>query len=126
MVAYNAGFERRVLANAAARRPEFQNWVDNLLERFVDLLEPFRHFLVYHPEQHGTASLKAVLPALTGQSYDRLQIQDGEMAGWAFRRLLETTDGAEKNDIRAELEKYCGLDTWGMVLILRELRRYAG
>ena len=55
--------------------------------------------------------------------YGNLEIQDGEMAGWAFRRLRESKDEAEIEGIREELEKYCGLDTRGMVLVLRGLRR---
>jgi|SRR5438876_4961606 len=40
-------------------------------------LLPFRRFHYYHPKQNGSASMKSVLPALTGKGYDQLAIQDG-------------------------------------------------
>ena len=46
----------------------------------VDLLLPFRGFRYYHPQQHGSASMKAVLPALTGSGYEDLAIQEGGTA----------------------------------------------
>ena len=42
---------------------------------------------------------------------------------WAFRRMRESKDEEEIEGIQGELEKYCGLDTRGMVLVLRMLRR---
>ena len=47
------------------------------------------------------------------------------MAGWMFRRLMESKDEEEIEGIKGELKKYCGLDTLGMVLIIRQLRRLA-
>lgn len=125
IVAYNAAFEKNVLKMAVKMQPEYGEWLDGVLERFVDLLVPFRNFCLYHPGQHGSASLKSVLPSWTGESYGNLEIQDGEMAGWAFRRLRESKDEAEIEGIQGELEKYCGLDTLWMVLVLRKLRRLA-
>ena len=122
IIAYNAAFEKNVLKMAVKIRPEFKDWLDGVLERFVDLLVPFRNFAVYHPGQHGSASLKAVLPSWTGAGYGNLEIQDGEMAGWAFRRMRQGKDAGEIEGIKGELEKYCGLDTFGMVLLLGKLR----
>lgn len=122
IVAYNASFERNVLKWAVKMRPEYGEWLDVVLERFVDLLLPFRNFVVYHPGQHGSCSLKSVLPALTGQKYDHLQVQNGEMAGWTFRKMLESEDEAEIEGLRGDLERYCRLDTFGMVLILKKLK----
>ena len=77
--------------------------------------------MIYHPGQHGSASLKAVLPNMTGESYANLEIQGGEMAGWMFRRLMESKDEEEQEGIKRDLKRYCGLDTLGMVLIVRRL-----
>jgi hypothetical protein len=41
----------------------------------------------YHPDQNGSASLKAVLPVLTGKSYEELEIADGQVAGLRFRKM---------------------------------------
>jgi hypothetical protein len=92
----------------------------------VDLLEPFRSFSYYHPDQEGSASMKEVLPALTGKSYEGMAIADG---GAASREYLRVTFGnvatGEKEHVRAQLEEYCGLDTSGMVAIVDALRKLA-
>ena len=89
-------------------------------------LLPFRGFRYYHPQQNGSASMKAVLLALTGQGYDKLAIQEG---GAASREFLRVTYGqvpdAERRRVRQDLEAYCGLDTLGMVDIVDQLKRLA-
>jgi hypothetical protein len=67
--------------------PEFTSWLRGVEKRIVDLLQPFRGFRYYHPAQKGSASMKAVLPALTGQGYDDLAIQEGNTASLEFLRV---------------------------------------
>lgn len=69
-----------------------------------------------------SASMKDVLPVLTGQSYSDLEIQEGTMASREFLRVTfgEVPKG-EKARVRKQLEEYCGLDTLGMVKILKVL-----
>ena len=122
VVTYNASFESGRLKEGCELLPEFKPWLRKVTPRIVDLLLPFRGFRYYHPQQHGSASMKAVLPALTGKGYENLAIQEG---GAASREFLRVTHGqvtaAERRRVRQHLEEYCGLDTKGMVLILREL-----
>lgn len=123
VVAYNAGFELRVLRECCEQMTEYRPWLDGVERRMVDLLVPFRAFHFYHTDQRGSASMKAVLPALTGNGYDHLAIKDG---GGASREFLRITcgncDPVERQRTRANLESYCALDTWGMVEIVRSLR----
>jgi len=126
IVAYSAAFETRVLKDLAEALPEYKDWVDGLQGRIVDLLKPFSSFHYYHPGQKGSASLKNVLPVLTGISYDGLSINDGRMAAAAF---MDATYGdateAERKKIRQDLEEYCGQDTGGMVEIINKLAAMA-
>jgi Domain of unknown function(DUF2779) len=123
IVAYNAAFEKGVLSECAERLPQFRAWVENLRPRFVDLLQPFRAFRYYHPEQCGSASMKSVLPALTNTGYEHLAIQDGDTASREFLRLmLEDVSPEERRQVRNQLEAYCGLDTHGMYRIVQALR----
>jgi hypothetical protein len=87
VVVYNAKFEKGVLDALADAFPEHADWVEKVKHRIVDLLEPFQSFDYYHPEQHGSASIKAVLPALTGRSYDDLDIQEGGQASLEYLRV---------------------------------------
>jgi len=65
ILVYYAAFEKSRLKELAGSFPEYQEWVDNINERIVDLNVPFRDFSYYHPQQLGSASLKQVLPVLT-------------------------------------------------------------
>ena len=106
--------------------PEFEPWASASKRRIVDLLLPFRRFHYYHPQQNGSASMKAVLPALTGHGYDQLAIQDGGMASQEFLRVhFGAVDDEERERVRRELDEYCGQDTMGMAWIVDALRRLA-
>jgi hypothetical protein len=123
IVCYNAAFERGVLNRAVEAYPEYQKWWMAAQTRLVDLLGPFRAFAFYHPEQSGSASLKAVLPALTGEGYDSLDIADGETASREYLRVtFGEADEEERARVRGQLEDYCGLDTLGMIRIVEALK----
>ena len=64
--------------------PGFKPWVENLKRRMLDLLTPFKSCHYYHPQQLGSASIKAVMPAITGQGYDGLEIAEGATASLGF------------------------------------------
>ena len=121
IIAYNALFEQMVLKQAVDLYPKQEKWLNNILKRFEDLLQPFRNFHIYNPAQKGSCSLKAVLPALTGQDYSQLQIQDGEQASRAFMGILNG-EVDDKQAILANLEIYCGQDTMAMIEILRKMK----
>jgi len=125
IVAYNANFEKDALKSAVANFPEYQNWYEGIEPRFVDLLEPFRNFYYYHPEQKKGVSLKSVLPAITGISYDNLEIAEGTTASNEYFRITFDANvaEAERQRVRAALEKYCALDTEAMIEIIKVLQR---
>lgn len=104
--------------------PEFRSWFRQVEPKVVDLLLPFRGFRYYHPAQHGSASMKAVLPALTGRGYEHLAIQKSGTASLEFMRVTHGDVAAEERQrVGHELEKYCGLDTEGMIWIADALRQ---
>lgn len=112
-----------ILHQAVNASPVLTDWLAGILGRFADLLEPFRSFSYYHPDQHGSASIKSVLPALTGKTYEGLGISNGTAASTAFARVMFTEAGRkDRAKVISQLEDYCGLDTWGMVEIVRKLR----
>jgi hypothetical protein len=121
VIAYNAGFEMRILKQCAEVLPEYESWVESIEERIIDLLQPFRAFAYYHPKQDGSCSLKQVLPVLTGKSYDDMEIGDGGTASAEYCRVTFTEDNQDKAKVRKLLEEYCGLDTMGMVDIVEQL-----
>jgi hypothetical protein len=124
ILVFNAPFEKSRMKECAEIFPEYQPWVAAVNQRIIDLLLPFRGFNFYHPDQCGSASMKLVLPALTGKDYKNLEIQEGGAASREFLRITFTdVSAAERKRVRRALEKYCGQDTEGMVWILDALKR---
>ncbi len=129
VVAYNAPFEKRILRDLGSALPDLAPALEDLAARTEDLLKIVRDH-VYHPAFAGSFSLKAVLPALVPTlGYDDLAIQDGDTAAAALETLLLEPDAftdAERRTLRADLEAYCGLDTWALVQLTEQLRTLAG
>jgi len=124
IIVYNQGFEEGILKVLGKAFPEYDGWVNQVCNRLVDLLEPFRKFHYYHPSQKGSASLKSVLPAVTGRGYEGLEIAEGQSASIAFQAVTYSDVPEEtRNKVRADLERYCSLDTEGMIWIVDRLRQ---
>ena len=123
IVAYNAGFEKGVLAKLAEAFPEDKSFLNDLIGRFVDLLDVFRNAWYYMPEMGASASIKSVLPAIAPEfSYSDLEISNGGDASATFQGII---DGEIEMtpEIKTNLLKYCERDTEGMVVIWKELLR---
>jgi hypothetical protein len=123
IVAYNKGFEEGCLRDMAAAFSEYSDWIDQVCKRLIDLLGPFSNFHYYHPAQKGSASLKAVLPAITGKGYDDLDISDGQVASVAFlAAIYGEMPEEDRANVISNLQEYCGRDTEGMIWIVERLR----
>ncbi len=123
IIGYNIGFEVTCLKGCAAVFSEYQSWFESLQSRFVDLYDVFDDLSYYHPSQNGSASLKAVMPALTGTSYDELEIGAGDFAQREFARItFGNVPPEERLKVRAALQAYCCQDTRGLIDILEALR----
>lgn len=114
MIAYNAVFECSILSKLSE---EFKDLADYLLaikNNLYDLIKPFRSDHYYVNEMKGSFSIKSVLPALFPEddelNYKRLEIQNGNAAMDAFRRLSELPE-EERVKARESLLEYCKLDT---------------
>lgn len=122
LIAYNAGFEKRVIRELAQMYPDLSDALLEMNERFVDLL-PVTRAGYYHPSQKGSWSIKAVLPALVPElNYADLDgVQDGGDAQIAWYNAASETD-EKRALIAGQLLEYCKLDTWAMVKIVDALQ----
>lgn len=122
---YNATFEKSRLTELAERFPRMKRQLFSIAERVVDL-HPIARAHFYHPDQEGSWSIKAVLPAACPDlSYDALEgVRDGGMAQEAFLEALspETTH-ARRAELEGQLAAYCALDTHALV---RLWKRFSG
>ena len=130
VVVYNQVFEQTVLKHLVTEHQEYARWAHSTINRMVDLLVPFRGFAYYHPSQKGSASLKYVLPALTGVTYENFEIANGSQASLTYLFITHGSYEGEKastkeiKETRANLEKYCGQDTEGMIKVLEKLEGF--
>jgi CRISPR/Cas system-associated exonuclease Cas4 (RecB family) len=128
IIVYFKSFEKGRLEELGNLFPKYKPWIKSIFERIIDLITPFSNFWYYNSKQEGSASLKEVLPALTGKSYEGMNIAEGQMASLSYLYITHGSfDGKkasadEVKKIRKDLEAYCGLDTKGMIWILDALR----
>lgn len=94
---YNAAFESSRIRELAGRFPDHAPALLAIIDRIVDLL-PIARNRYYHPSQHGSWSIKALLPALCPDlSYGKLAgVQDGGMAVEAFKEAINPTTTSER------------------------------
>jgi hypothetical protein len=120
MIAYHAGFEKRILRDLAKLYPETQLLFNSICNQTYDLLPICRNNF-YNRDMHGLWSIKHVLPAIAPDlNYQALEIANGQMAQTAFVKMCaEGLSDDEIIKLRADLLKYCKLDTLAMVKIVR-------
>jgi hypothetical protein len=119
IIVFNQSFEKTRLKELAILYPEHRSTVDRIIDRLGDLLEPFSRFNYYNPVQQGSCSIKKVLPAVTGKSYEQMNIANGGDASTLYFKatFYDEFTKEEKQKIYSDLLEYCKLDTEGMVWI---------
>ena len=126
-LAYNMSFERRVIWGLSEQYPDLAEHLLNIRENIHDLMVPFQKQHYYTEAMQGSYSIKYVLPALCPGDpeldYHNLdQVHNGSEASAAFADMANHTP-KEIAELRANLLKYCGLDTYAMVKVLGVLKK---
>ncbi len=125
IVVYNQTFEKMILRQLGEAYPEEKEWVESVLDRIIDLADPFSRFYYYNSKQDGRYSLKKVLPAIVGQSYEGMEISDGIKASLEYLYIThEKADPEVVKKVRKDLLEYCKLDTLAEVWILDKLYQF--
>jgi hypothetical protein len=126
IVVYNQSFEATRIRELAEMLPDRAESLLGLKERFFDLLPPIRNHY-YHPDLHGSFSIKAVLPTVVPElRYDGLEgVQDGADAQAAYLEAIHpATTETHREQIRGQLSRYCGLDTEAMLRLATALQSH--
>jgi hypothetical protein len=120
-----SGFEKTRIRDLQEVVPELRAELIELEGKLIDLLPVLREH-VYHPEFHGSFSIKRVLTPLVPElTYSDLVIVDGLVASVEIARLLFVAGKIPPEEVprvRSDLLEYCKRDTWAMVRLLDKLR----
>jgi predicted RecB family nuclease len=121
-----SGYEQTTLRGLASLFPDLKSQIDDLIARFVDLLNLLKENY-YHPAFRGSFSIKRVLPVMVpGYDYSDLAIGEGETASAAFVDIVEGRVGDDElDDVLYDLLEYCKRDTEAMVRIWQRLESIA-
>lgn len=127
--AYNMSFEKTVIRHLAESFPDLAGHLMNIHENMHDLMIPFQKQYYYSAAMQGSYSIKYVLPALwpgdPELDYHNLDgVHNGAEASASFADMANHTP-EEVEEMRKNLLKYCGLDTYAMVKVLRKLKDVA-
>jgi len=123
VIAYNLNFEKRIIEALADMFPGYRTCLLGINENMRDLMVPFSKGFLYTKEMNGSASLKAVLPALVPElGYDGLAISGGQEASAAYASLSAAENPDEIKRVKKALLEYCRLDTLAMVKLVEKLR----
>jgi hypothetical protein len=122
-----SNFEKAVINSLGRLYPDLLEKLSSLIERMIDI-EAIIRKNYYHPDFHGSTSLKVTLPVLVPElSYDELKIADGDSAMAAFAYLaLGKYEDREAEIMKGNLLDYCKQDTLAMVKLHQRLDEYGG
>ena len=125
-LAYNMSFEQSRLKELAELYPDLSDHLLDIRANMKDIMVPFRDGDYYSEAMKGSYSIKFVLPALYPDDpeldYHNLdEVHNGGEASAAFLTMAKKSP-EEIASLRANLLKYCGLDTYAMVKVLAKLR----
>ena len=125
VLAYNMSFEKGRIKALASLYPDLHDHLMKIYSNMKDLMIPFQQRCWYNRAMQGSYSIKYVLPALYPDDpeldYHNLEgVHNGAEASDAFRNM-RTMDPETLKEYRAHLLKYCELDTYAMVKILKKL-----
>ena len=125
VLAYNMKFEKMVIKNLANLFPDMSDQLMNIYDNMKDLMIPFYNRYYYSKNMHGSFSIKYVLPSLfpddPSLDYHNLdEVHNGKEAMSSYANMGKLSPD-EQESLRANMLKYCGLDTFAMVKIWEKL-----
>jgi len=119
-----SSFEKTQLKSLKRRYPELRYKINAIINRLVDLLQLVSNYY-YHPDMHGSWSIKKVLPTIgSNSSYQALEVSDGSMAMSAYLEITKpNTDSLRRTKLTKDLLEYCKLDSQAMIDIVHYFKR---
>jgi len=116
ILVYNQSFELGRISELACDLPHLASELLAIADRVVDLY-PITRDAYYHPDMHGSWSIKNVLPTIAPDlDYQDMEVGDGAAAADTWLEILHPDTSKERRQfLRKSLADYCALDTLAMV-----------
>lgn len=126
VVVFNKTFEQTRIKELAALYPDLSEQLNTINSNIQDLMVPFQKKDYYCRAMQGSYSIKYVLPALFPDDpeldYHNLEgVQNGGQASSAFINMAKMSP-EDIETTRAQLLKYCCLDTYALVKVFYKLK----
>ena len=117
IIAYNAkGAELIRLMELKNYYQEYQEELNALKDRFIDLAEIFEDGVVYDSRMRGNFSLKRLVTIVSDFSYENLDIANGMEAVYSWRDIDKGLP-IDEDAVTDRLKEYCLLDAYGLYLV---------
>ena len=117
-------YEATHIGKLMDRFPDLRTALGTIRDRIVDLL-PIVRTNYYHPDFHGSFSLKSVYPVLGKGDYTDLSISEGSLAAVKYVQAIDSPDEKLRSTIFSELVEYCKRDTLATVEVKETLDKLA-
>lgn len=141
IIAYHASFEKKVLSRLAEIFPKYANILHQFIGRAFDLKDILKNnkqliqslhlseetFNFYDVRQHGSFSIKKILPIFSDLNYKNMNISNGNdaLVGYAKLQGLRKENPKKHKELIEDMLEYCKQDTWAMHVIKISLEKLA-
>lgn len=124
IVVWNKTYEATINKGLASLYPEYREFALSLNDRLYDLMLVFSKQLYQHPDFHGSASIKSVLPVLVPtMTYVDMPVGHGGQAVHAWNQMTaDDISDVDRAKLRRDMLAYCEQDTLAMVEIWNFLK----
>lgn len=128
ILVYDPGYEKIAIQFLIKRFPRLEAALQSLIDRMIDLSEPFRKHWVYHKRMQGRSAFKYILPAMVADlGYQDLVVENGEQAATLYALLVNHIQHTgnphpEESCYLSDLSHYCARDTWGLYRVFEALQ----
>ena len=129
VLVWNKSFEKTRIKEFTDIFKEDSEFLFSLIDRMIDLAEPFQKMWYYDHKFKGSYSIKNILPVMAPELdyYSLDLINNGSNSQAYYTMLIQGHFGNNKqgmfNRVKKSLLEYCKMDTLAMVKILAKLKK---
>ncbi|MEZ5025439.1 MAG: DUF2779 domain-containing protein [Chitinophagales bacterium] len=124
ILVFNTLLEKGILSKLMKEFPAYKKQLMERINRIVDIEIPFKELQIYHPEQQGSFSLKAIGKALLPKDeFSNSAVKTGEEAMAIYNELFYCNDEIEIKQKLEHLKTYCYFDTFVLFKVVEVLKK---